>query len=471
MAVLDDAGVVIAENRAWKGLVDRIKGFPAAALGENYLEVCAEAGRGGNRSATALEAALKSADTDPGEPPMVEVAVGKGPGAVWLDAYVTHYTNESRSGAVVTLEDVSSHKRVENALADSRRFIAKVLDTVPNIVYVYDLVEQRSVYVNDQVGGLLGYSPKEIQAMGDQLLPQLLHPYDKGQMREHLSRLASTGSDEVFDVEYRLKHRERGWRWFASRDVVFERDENGKARQILGYARDVTQRKEDELRIETYQSRLRSVAREVGSVEEEERRRIAADLHDVIGQGLIALSLQMAALKANDSLEDVREKIGELEEQVSRIVQETRGLTFEISPPVLYELGLSAAIRWLTTKIEADHGLHVEVDAADRMADLEPEVSALLFRGVRELLMNVVKHAETKTAKVRLCRERNALLVEVHDRGAGFRSSRLDVVDEKDAGFGLFSLRERLAAIDGTLEVQSDPGIGTTVVMRVWGRR
>ena len=176
--------------------------------------------------------------------------------------------------------------------------------------------------------------------------------------------------------------------------------------------------------------------------------------------------LQLArTLKAKPQRDQLAEQLDDVSQTVRQAIQDTRNLIFELSSPTLDELGLGPAItEWMNEQIEGKHGLRVKVvdDAED--AQLGEDLSAILFRSVRELLTNVVKHA--RATSVCLCLEEDAgqLCATVQDDGVGFDPESLS---RSDRGFGLFSIRERMSDLGGSLEVVSRPGGGCTAIMYV----
>lgn len=136
--------------------------------------------------------------------------------------------------------DVDERKQAEDALRESTRFTESVARAVPDILYVYDLVEQRSVYGNRQVADFLGYSAAEMQAMGSDLLPRLIHPDDLPAVRRHHERCAAAADGEILESESRMRHASGDWRWLRGRETPFRRGADGRVSQIVGAARDVT---------------------------------------------------------------------------------------------------------------------------------------------------------------------------------------------------------------------------------------
>jgi PAS domain S-box-containing protein len=209
--------------------------------------------------------------------------------------------------------------------------------------------------------------------------------------------------------------------------------------------------------IREYQDRLRSMAFESLLTEQRERRRIAADLHDHVGQGLALLQMKLAGSRGLATGE-LRAGLDDARELLTRAIDDIRTFTFELSPPILYDLGLGPALSWLSEKLETRHGLCVDLDVeSGGLPAIPSETAALLFRLAHELLMNVLKHAKVERAEVLLRARGGELWLEVNDRGAGFDPDSALA----QGGFGLFSLREQCTRLGGRLELQSAPGRGT----------
>jgi two-component system CheB/CheR fusion protein len=217
-----------------------------------------------------------------------------------------------------------------------------------------------------------------------------------------------------------------------------------------------------EHRILDYQEKLRQMAFDAALAEERERRRIAADLHDRIGQSLALAQLKLKSLGASGSERTL------LDEAVGLLAQsiiDTRTLIFDLSPPILYELGLEPALSWLAEDLGKRSGIHIESSDDGAPKPLDDATAGLLFRAVRELLTNVLKHARASTAKVSLRRARDQLEIDVEDDGVGFDAEAAPTPAVR--GFGLFSVREQISRLGGTLEVVSHPNSGTRVSLRL----
>lgn len=156
-----------------------------------------------------------------------------------------------------TAQDITDRKRAELQLQESQRFIQQIANSLPGTLYVYDLLEQRNVYVNRQIGDLLGYTPEQIQAFGDQLFLQLIHPEDFATIDAQLDRLHQAQDGEVIDYEYRMRHANGEWCWLWSRNTISTRLPDGRVHQIVGTVHDITRYKQTERSLRQSEERLR----------------------------------------------------------------------------------------------------------------------------------------------------------------------------------------------------------------------
>jgi signal transduction histidine kinase len=154
-------------------------------------------------------------------------------------------------------------------------------------------------------------------------------------------------------------------------------------------------------------------------------------------------------------------------ELLDQTIQSTRTLTFEISPPVLYDLGLEPALQWLCRQFQKKHGLRAEMTSEGSGPLVPDDIQITVFRSVQELLLNAAKHARAATVRVHLARMPTALRVEVRDDGRGFDVSREGASMDDHGGFGLFSIRERLRVLGGALGLSSSPGRGAAITLDV----
>jgi signal transduction histidine kinase len=227
----------------------------------------------------------------------------------------------------------------------------------------------------------------------------------------------------------------------------------------------VAERKRAERKLISYQKRLKSLASELSSIEEKERRRIASELHDRIGQTLVAMNIKLVGLRELSTPNERNIVIDEIRTLLEETVQDTRTLTFELSPPVLYELGFEPAVEWLIEQFQEQHKILIELVTDEGYKPLVDDIRILLFKSLRELLTNIVKHARAHSTKVLLKNEDGNIRIVVEDDGVGFDISGFRSKISKAGGFGLFNIRERLEYLGGHLEVVSKPGHGTQITL------
>jgi signal transduction histidine kinase len=212
--------------------------------------------------------------------------------------------------------------------------------------------------------------------------------------------------------------------------------------------------------------RLQALASELTLAEQRERKRLASELHDYLAQILALGRIKMSQLRQKVPTEApaAQQLVAEIDTLLEKAGEYTRSLMAKLNPPVLDELGLPSALTWLAKQMPL-HGLMVDVRLSQERVHLPDDQAVLLFQSVRELLINVAKHAGTDRATVSLKVDPGQQLrIEVEDRGRGFDQFAMKT-KSANGHFGLFSVRERMQAMGGQLEVQSSPGEGTTVTM------
>jgi signal transduction histidine kinase/CheY-like chemotaxis protein len=218
-----------------------------------------------------------------------------------------------------------------------------------------------------------------------------------------------------------------------------------------------------ELRDQTV--RLRNLTAELTSAEQRERKRLAALLHDGLQQSLVAAKMALASAADASMSEAAKDELNNAVELLDEAVRDARDLTRELRPPVLYESGLVDALKWLAKETSRRHNVHVSVKASGTLAWLSDDAKALLFESVRELVFNAVKHAEAQEITIEATETRRHLLLAVRDNGRGFESEPAAI--SSGDGFGLFSIRERIASLRGSMDIISTPNAGTSIELKL----
>jgi signal transduction histidine kinase len=215
-------------------------------------------------------------------------------------------------------------------------------------------------------------------------------------------------------------------------------------------------------RLEENQSQFNRLARSALRVQEDERRRIARELHDGIGQNLTAIKHQLAVLQAqlSDRAGAEAERLGTCIELCAQTLEDTRQLSRLLRPQVLDDLGLGAALHWLARTLESPGRLQVAVHL-EELPELDAEIQTLLFRISQEALANTVKYANASDALLRLGARGGRVLLTVWDNGGGFDVAAAERAARQGRGSGLAAMRERLGLYGGALRIDSDAESGT----------
>ncbi|HEU4683234.1 MAG TPA: PAS domain S-box protein [Nitrospira sp.] len=330
----------------------------------------------------------------------------------------------------------------------------------------------RFIRVNNRFCEITGYDRSDLMAMTPR---DLTHPDDQASDKAGVERLLR-GDVEEYHNEKRYVRKDGDIRWvLVSARLI--RDAARQPARTIAVVEDVTERKEAEtalmrltleleLRVADRtkaltdsQQRLRALTSELNLTEQRERWRLAGELHDYLAQLLVVARMKLCQVPHAADTEAVRAAIAEADEVLNRSLTYTRSLVAQLAPPVLRQFGLSSALSWLGEEMKR-HDLLVEVEVPADRPPLSEDQAGQLFQAVRELLMNVVKHAKIGRALVRLEHENERLVVTVQDEGVGFDAGpELEKASDK---FGLFSIRERMYALGGTFSIESAPQAGTT---------
>ena len=223
---------------------------------------------------------------------------------------------------------------------------------------------------------------------------------------------------------------------------------------------EIAERKRNEERVGFYRERLRSLAAQLSLAEEAERRAIASEFHDNIGQALTTLKMKTVEIQRSAAFAGYEQTLEEMRTLLDQTIRTTRTLTVEISPPVLYELGLVSAIRWLGDQCQREHGLAVEVVAGEGGVPADGVVQTTVFKAVREFFVNTVKHAGARRVTVSLDSTGDRVLVRYRDDGKGFDAAIVDGMGARADTFGLFNVRERCEYFGGRVAFDSRPDSG-----------
>ncbi len=313
-------------------------------------------------------------------------------------------------------------------------------------------------FINRAAAKMLGYQPDELLG---QPLHDCLHAPDAAcSERCVLARALSHGqSTRLAEQLFRRKD----GTLVEAECSAFPLTEDSRATDFIVTFMDIAERKQRTQALLQYQGRLQSLATQLRKTDELVRQRLATELHDNLAQTLALCQMKLAAL-SRTTTPAVAAGLAPVTGLLKEALTVTRQLMSDLRPPTLGDDGdLAAAVQWVTAKLQR-HGLAVRVVDDGRRKLLDPEVLRIAHQSLHELLFNVLKHAQTAEATVRLRRVGGSFAIQVKDRGAGFQMGGTQAPTQ-DGGFGLFNLREQMRAIGGHMRVSSAPGRGSRVTL------
>src|SRR6185369_8220928 len=349
---------------------------------------------------------------------------------------------------LITFEDTISSREALRRAEERFRVLLEKTHILP---WEADFPTRRFIAVGAQAVSLLGY-PIE-----DWYQPNFwqthLHPVDRERAIRESTNL--TMSSDNYELEYRMIAKDQREVWFHSLVTVIR--ENGRPKTVLGFSIDVTASRENE-------AELRNLSGRLIAAQEEERSRIARELHDGLNQRMAILSIELEQLKPDiEKPAAIRERLDKLQEQVKEISADIHRLSYKLHPAKLDHLGLAAAIESLCKELTDSGKLSVNLQQKGSRSEIPRDVKLCVFRIAQEALRNSARHISALSVQVVLEQTRDAIRLSVSDNGVGFDPDS----DQIKKGLGFISMKERLRLVEGDLQVYSQPLRGTRIEVRV----
>ncbi|HEY9880986.1 MAG TPA: PAS domain S-box protein [Leptolyngbyaceae cyanobacterium] len=399
----------------------------------------------------------------------------------WLETSKVplHNSNGQLIGILGSYEDITARRQAEEALRESQRFVQSIADTSPSILYIYDVQEKSTVYINRELKGTLGYAPEVFQQANQDVVTHLLHPDDVATVMVHRQQLNTAQDGEILEMEYRMHHANGEWRWFRARDAVFSRDAQHQVKQIIGVALDISDRKRAEVEI------LRTLERE-------------KELN-----ALKSRFISMASHELRTPLTTILGSTELLQYSSHRWPEEKKQRHFEQIKHTVYHMTSLVDDVLLYSKAEADrlscnpapldlvtfcHDIIEELTMSESFphrilletSQLKDKVlldAHLLRQILVNLLSNSLKYSElTSSVYLRINRQSNQVTLEVQDKGIGIPAQDLPHLYESfhrganvgsipGTGLGLPIVKRAVDIHQGQLKVESEESKGTLVTV------
>jgi PAS domain S-box-containing protein len=358
-------------------------------------------------------------------------------------------------------QDITERKKAEDELIDSEARYHSLFNNANDAIFLMDF--DTFIDCNNKTFEIYNCTKKQI--IGEKpyaLFSPELQPDGRSSKEKALEKikLAHKGQSQFFE-----------WRHLKYDGTTFDAEVSLNKIELAGkiylqaMVRDITVRKKAEENILRYQEQLKSLASQLTLTEEKERYRIATAIHDQIGQYLAVSRIKLTEILQTAAAE-AKKNLEQIDEWLDHAMEESHSLTFDLSSPILHELGIERAIAaWLEDEVQEKHKIKTQFQTDGLVKVLDNDIRVLLFRNVKELLFNAVKHAHAKRVKVSIRKKNNNIQIKVEDDGVGFNPDEVAATAAINTKFGLFSIRERLEHFGGNIEIDSAPGKGCKITL------
>jgi PAS domain S-box-containing protein len=410
------------------------------------------------------------------------------------------YDNQGRPTRMTGISiDITERMQIEDALQRSEARYRAIVESQTDYVCRYS-PDGALTYMNSAFAGWTGLQKGEL--LGKSFYA-MVHEDDREEMVRTIETLTCQNALATLEIRCQAPDGRAVWHQWAHRaicegpDQIIEYQGVGRditvkkeaeaylanAREILEQevrqrtlslsaandllSREIEERKRAEQHLIEYQRKLEALSLDLTLATERERARIAGELHDQVGQRLILSRIKFDALASRLPAGDEEPAVVELQQLLEQTLNDIRSLTFQLRPPILASAGLVAALQWLGEELKENYGLTVEIAHEASPINLNYETKSALFQVIRELLLNVAKHAGTDRAQVDIRSSGDDLHLIVTDNGKGFDTMRVLEKRNRSNGFGIFNVRQRIEHLNGILDLKSMPGAGSRATISV----
>jgi len=349
--------------------------------------------------------------------------------------------------------DITDRKRMELALAESEQLYRDLFANAPVGLGIADKNGNLIAY-NDAMLAPGGYTREDFEKMKN--VSELYY------IREERCKVLAIAGRQGFLHRYHIQLKRKDGTPYETllslRFIMYQR-----IPCVQAMVEDITERKKMEDALLSYKDQLSLLTSRLSLVEEREKRKIAVDLHDNIGQILAYAHMMLEDLKNSSPFDP--SSLEEIDRLIQQSIEYTRSLTLKLGTPLLYEMGLESAVERLGQEFQKKHGVTFTFRDDKKAKPLQDDVRTVLYHSIRELLTNVVKHARAHAVTVSLKRKNHSIQATVADDGVGFDIASIYDGSYLKCGFGLFSIRERLKNIGGCFDIRSKPGSATRITL------
>ena len=360
---------------------------------------------------------------------------------------------------LVSFIDITEKKNIATSLWKSERDFRWIFEQAVVGIAVVSL-DLQILKVNRILCELLGYSEDDLKKM---TVEEITHTDDREMTWKNIKNTVTENLPGI-DFEKRYITKDGSTKWVHVHTSLL-RDERGVPINFMGIVLDISSRKQAEYSMKEYQDQLNSLANELTLAEERERRKLASGLHDQVIQNLamgkIILSEKLG-METSEECRSVHEKLWKI---LDSTIRDSRKLIFDLSPPLLYDLGLGAAVDELGSRMGQEYGFSFEIEEKGDCSVLEEALTVSLYQMIRELLLNVVKHAKAIQVAISIVCSVGAVNIVVKDNGIGIEPSKVPGLFRTRDSFGLFSIHQRINSLGGSITIKTSITAGTSVTL------
>jgi len=356
-----------------------------------------------------------------------------------------------------THTDITERKNIEQAIKESEQYTSSILSAIPDLIFVLDNNKTIIDFKSGDKKNLIIPAEEFLNKPIDELLPQNILPL----VKKSIAAVFENKKPNL--IEYKLRIN-KDWNFFECNMVPL-----GETK-VIAMIRNITQRKQIEESLIKSEVQLKSYAAHLQNIREEERILLAREIHDELGQILVAIKIDLGllSLKANQHFEkntsvDFTTQLEHLADLVDKTIKTTRRIMTDLRPEILDVLGIKDALKQHLTKFAERNELKCTFEDKSSFFELDAQQSLTLFRILQESLTNIVKHAKASEVNVKLIQNNDKLHLSITDNGIGFNSQN----STKQESYGLIGMKERAFLIDGNLTITSKKNVGTTIKIEI----
>jgi PAS domain S-box-containing protein len=450
VVVLDETGTILQINNAWQQfavehglLTDRY------GIGLNYLELRKKAGDASDDERTIADGIGQVVGGLRSEFDQQYVSRNSRERR-WIRLHAARVDLLNACRVLITHDDLTSTEQNTEVMRKEAEHLRLLLEVTHVLPWEADLPSASYTYVGEQAVNMLGY-PVDDWYQSD-FWPRHLHPDDRE--RAMAKRVEYSNARDNYELDYRMIARDGRVVWLHNLVTVVR--ENNLPKTIRGFSIDITENKQTE-------AALTDMSGRIISAQEDERRRVARELHDDLNQRMALLSIELEQLGQMKEPSDLHARLGNLQNQAQEISADIHRISYKLHPSKLDHLGLAAAVKSLCQELSTKGGIEIEFQQSGFPANLPKDVTLCVFRIAQEALRNCLKHSGASTARVKLERTEKEILLSVSDNGCGFDTESAAMTK----GLGFTSMRERLRIVGGEIRIHSQTMHGTLIEVSV----